>query len=340
METKNMDFSDKKISVVVVTYSKRWFLLEKVLNRILDEKQISEIILVDNASGDKEEIGSFINLNKEKNIKLIRFDKNFGSAKGFSSGIQEARKSNSDYLLLLDDDNLPEVNFVENYFNSLKTISEDLNYVVIAGNRNSLSGNESFFYNPPDPFIKRTFFNIFSFQKLNNFLKLFKKINNKKLIFYPMVRVSSLAYSGSLIPIDLARKAKLPDENLFTYGDDIEYSWNLIDVGAKLYLSSGPVITDIDDTFNGLSYFEGLFSKEMKDFKVYLRIRNSVYLSKKHKAQSKITLFINILFWYVGVNIFMLFKLGVSKQNFKRSGLILKALIDGLRGDLKEFNLN
>ena len=139
----------------------------------------------------------------------------------------------------------------------------------------------------------------------------------------------SLAYSGSLIPMDLVRKAKLPDENLFTYGDDIEYSWNLIDVGAKLYLSSSPIIKDLDDTFGGFSYFEGLFSKSVQDMKVYFRIRNSVILSLKHKSQNKIVLFINILFWYMGINIFMLFKLGIKKQKIKRSFLILKALIKG-----------
>lgn len=333
MEKNNIDFSEKKICVVVVTYSKRWEFLEKVLDRVLEEKQISEIVLVDNASEDKEKIDFFIDLNKEKNIKLIRFEKNFGSAKGFSSGIQEAGKSGSDYVLLLDDDNLPEENFINKYFESIKNIKEEnFENIVLVGNRNSLSGNESFFYNPPDPFIVRTFFNVFSVEKLNNFFKLFNKDKNKKeLIFHPIVRVPSLAYSGSLIPINLIKKAKLPDENLFTYGDDIEYSWNLIDVGAKLYLSSSPTIKDLDDTFNGLSYFEGLFSKSVQEVKIHLRIRNSVILSIRHKAHSKTILFLNIVFWYIGIIIFMLINLGPSKQNFKRSIMILKALIDGLR---------
>ena len=146
MEKYNIDFSKKTISLVLVTYSKRWFLLEKVLNRILEEKQISEIVLVDNASEDKDKIDSFIDLNKDSLIKLIRFDKNFGSAKGFSVGIQEGRKSNCDYLLLLDDDNLPEEDFINKYFESIKNIKEEnFENIVLAGNRNSLSGNDNFF---------------------------------------------------------------------------------------------------------------------------------------------------------------------------------------------------
>lgn len=331
MEKNNIDFSDKKISVVIVTYSNRWFLLKKVLDRILKEKQVSEIILVDNASEDKEKIDSYINLNKKSLIKLIRFEKNFGSAKGFSSGVQEASKSGSDYVLLLDDDNLPEEDFINKYFESIKNIKEEnFENIVLTGNRNSLSGNDSFFYNPPDLFIERTFFNVFSIKKIKRFLFLFKKAENKK-IFHPIVQVASLAYSESLIPIGLVRKAKLPDENLFTYGDDIEYSWNLIDVGAKLYLSSSPIIKDLDDTFNSLAYFEGLFSKSVQDKKVYLRIRNSVILSLKHKAQNKLILILNIIFWYIGVNIFMLVKLGLKRQNIKRSILIFNAIVDGFK---------
>ncbi len=98
-----------KINVITVTYGDRFKFLKQVLDATVSDINVDKIILVDNGSLNKKEIDQYIdytNINQQK-IVLVRHTDNLGSAGGFKSGILEARKHVCDYVLFLDDDNVP-----------------------------------------------------------------------------------------------------------------------------------------------------------------------------------------------------------------------------------------
>jgi cellulose synthase/poly-beta-1,6-N-acetylglucosamine synthase-like glycosyltransferase len=130
-----------KFNIITVTYGERFKFLIQVLDATVSDINVDKIILVDNASSNKKEINEYIakvNSNQQK-IILVRHTENLGSAGGFKSGILEARKHNCDYVLLLDDDNVPEKGWGEKITGLAKFFINEK--VVISLNRYNAVGN-------------------------------------------------------------------------------------------------------------------------------------------------------------------------------------------------------
>src|ERR1035437_8383114 len=91
-----------KLCVVTVTYGRRWHLLREVIAAAQAEGA-DEIVVIDNAAEEDiprlvaEEFGNF--------VEVVRMPRNTGSAGGFKTGVERAMGPDSDYILLLDDDN-------------------------------------------------------------------------------------------------------------------------------------------------------------------------------------------------------------------------------------------
>lgn len=143
-------------SILIVTYGDRFNYLKQVLDACAlehknNEDKIFEIIIVDNASNSSEKIKEYINLNSEVKFKHICLDSNIGSAGGFGIGLKHFLNTDSDYVLLLDDDNAPENNFLNAYINALKIFPEkDKENIVLSGRRiftdtNLFYGNKPFY---------------------------------------------------------------------------------------------------------------------------------------------------------------------------------------------------
>ena len=326
-----MNMEKNRVTVVTVTYGDRWEFLSQVINAVIKDEHLEKLIIVDNASSNKDKIEKSYNNNLEK-IIVIRNEKNIGSAGGFNQALAKARETHCDYVLLLDDDNVPEDGFVNNFIGTMKFFKNKK--VVLLGNRLNLEGNEEFFYHQTikDDSPRGTFFQIFSFSKFLHFFKILtskNKNNLKRGPFVPIAPTEGFVYGGSFVPIEAVRKAALPDKELVLYGDDVEYSWNVKNLGYSTYLCASPYIYDVDRTFVKGSHIFGLFEKETKPFKVYYRIRNMVKLSVRHSSQSKIVLFITITIWILGLYILGFFRFGPTLTFFKRVRLIFLAVIAG-----------
>src|ERR1035437_9283581 len=130
-----------KFNVITVTYVDRFKFLKQVLDATITDTNVDKVILVDNASLNKKEIDEYIvkaNSSGQK-IILIRHTENLGSAGGFKAGILEARKHACDYVLLLDDDNVPEKDWSEKIAGLTKLFTGEK--VVISLNRQNAVGN-------------------------------------------------------------------------------------------------------------------------------------------------------------------------------------------------------
>lgn len=329
---KNIKTLNIKVAVISVTYGSRWKFLSKVADSVISDPHLLTFIIVDNASSDRIKISEYAS--KHNKVHHIKNETNLGSAGGFAQAIEYARNLPCDYILLLDDDNVPEKDFVQYFLEDLDKIGEK--NVVVLGNRNKLKNSEDIFYSKNDfsKIIPNTFFDVLSFTKIKTLLKTFLcgKSKNRPSDFRPFVEVSSFAYSGTFLPIQAVKDTPLPDEKLFTYGDDVEYGWNVRRSGYKIYVCAKPLIEDIDFTFYE-SHILDLFSEKTSDFKIFFRMRNAALISKRQSNQGSVMLFLNVSLWFIGVCLYSLFRKGLNKMYFKRAVLIAKALYRGLKMD-------
>lgn len=105
-----MELNQIKISIIVITRNRKLFLskcLSPLVEQIRDNSFI-EVIIVDNGSSDDTE--DYLKDFTEKNIQFHYFVENqIGASYARNKGIAESRGS---WLCFLDDDGIPEVDFV------------------------------------------------------------------------------------------------------------------------------------------------------------------------------------------------------------------------------------
>ena len=321
-----------RVTAVTIMFGDRWKFLTQVVTAVMNDPHITKLIIVDNGSVNKDEI---INGTKEygDRIEVIREEKNLGSAGGFNIALERARHTDCDFVLMLDDDSVPEDGAVTSFMEVMRLFPDKK--VVLSGSRFNVLENKEYFYKPSiaDDGVRGTFFEVFSFRKLIHFFKLFfwkRKRHFKRGPFIPVIPTEGFVYGGAFIPIEAVRKAELPDKTLFLYGDDIEYSWNVKKLGYDTYLCSIPRLYDVDLSFgeNG-SHIFGQFDPNTKPFRVYYHIRNMVRLSVKHSRQGSIILFLNIFFWMLGLYVLGLYEYGLTGNYFSRVKLMAQAVYSG-----------
>jgi GT2 family glycosyltransferase len=318
------------VTVVTVTYGMRWDFLSQVVLAVMKDPHVSKLVIVDNGSKNKEEIEKGVEVYGDR-VVILRQEKNIGSAGGFAVGLNYARGTESDFVFLLDDDNVPEEGAIAQFLETRKLFADK--NIVLCGNRSNGKGNQDYFYQIRTIRGKsvKTFFEVFSFSKVIHFLKLIFRIHKDTSLrrtFIPVVPNESFIYGGVFMPIEAVKAAPLPDADLILYGDDIEYSWGVRDLGYNSYLCALPHIYDIDSSF-GDSHILGLYDPKTQPFKVYYRIRNMVRISVRRSSQNGFILFLSILFWVKGLSLLAFCKYGFTYTYWKRYWLIVQAVYGG-----------
>lgn len=326
-----------KVVVVTVTYGDRWRFLSQVIESVIDEESLVKLIIVDNASVNKKEIDECINKNRERVI-LIRNEKNEGSAGGFAGGISLASQIDCDHVLLLDDDNVA-YGAIPKFLEAVKSYN---NKTVLCGNRSNVGYTQDVFLHPEKFRVNsRTIFNVFSFEKIKNLFSIlnYKKDNEKDI--QKIVEVSSFAYGGTFLPKQAIMDAPLPDKKLWTYGDDIAYSWGVLDKGYKCFAYFDIHIKDTESLFSGSnesSHLVDLLLPQIVDFKVYYRMRNAVRISCEYSKQWKAAIILSVIIWYFGLlTIFIIKQKRFGEFQIKRATLIAKAFYRGFINDMRPF---
>jgi len=168
-----------KISIVIPLFNEAES-LEELFNKLLKNlknKYSYEIIFIDDGSID----GSFENLLKikkrDKNVRIIKFRKNYGKSAALDAGFRIAK---GDYVITMDADLQDEPDEIPNLINSLRNSDFD-----------AISGWK---YPRYDPFIKKISSKLFNFvvriftgiklHDMNCGLKIYKKEVVKNLRLY------------------------------------------------------------------------------------------------------------------------------------------------------------
>lgn len=329
---RNMKHLPQRVAVLTVTYGERWEFLSQLVEAVMKDVNATKLVIVDNGSKNNQEITEGVNQYGDR-VAILRLEKNLGSAGGFAKGIEYMRSVECDFVLMLDDDNVPEEGAIEKFLMQLRKIDNEK--VVLVGNRVDIPGNESIFYSDKkrQTLPKETFFESISLEKLHHFFTLFmgKELGKERQRSIPheCVANESFVYGGAFIPIDAIRQAPLPDKNLVLYGDDIEYSWGVKRLGYESYVCYSPKIYDRDMSFGEGSQAVGLFDPKTPPFRVFYRLRNMVLISRRNTRQARAVLFFNIIVWMKAISLLGLFRYGMNKVYFKKLALLYKAVYAG-----------
>lgn len=319
-----------QVTVVTVVYGTRWLLLREVAGACLKDEQVKTFVIVDNGCHDKDLMDAYAQVHAGR-VVVLRQDKNIGYSGAISKGLTYARETECDFVFVLDDDSVPEEGAIGHFMANLRLLGD--RKVILVGNRVDVPGNRDIFTTRPlyDNLPRGTLFEVFSFHKLRNIIELFfgiiKRTDNP---FVPIVPTEAFVTGGTFLPIEVVRTVDVPDASMFIYGEDLDYAWRIRKLGYQSYACARPIIHDIDMTFpNFGDHIFGLFNPKTPAYKVYYRMRNAVRISKRHTYQSTFVLALNVVVWYIGLCFIGLLKWGISKDYFKRSILVGKALYTG-----------
>ncbi|RCH54625.1 family 2 glycosyl transferase [Mucilaginibacter hurinus] len=323
-----------KVGIVTVTYGNRFELLKQVIDRVTGFSNVSDIIIVDNAS--VYDVKDAISNDK---VTVLTNSDNRGSAGGYKQGIEYCYNHTAvDFIWLLDDDNLPAydcLNKLLTEWDLIKSTPEKKALFCfrkdrIAHVRIAQGEDPGRYYLVPDNFLGFSFFRIFinKFYKARDIIKRHNSFKERVLLPY-------VPYGGLLMHRNMVTSIGLPDERFFLYVDDSEYSYRITQSGGKIWLIPSCEVVDIDKS-QGIGYSKRCFHSQLLDqwnFRTYYHIRNRVYFYKRVAVQNNFvfalnkTLYLAYLHW---ISIF-----SGKQAEFRK---LKSAINEGLSGNLGKIN--
>jgi GT2 family glycosyltransferase len=322
-----------KVCILIITYSDRWHLLKQVLKRATGFKQVTNIVVVNNAA--PYDVAAKAREIKGFKIDVLNSVDNLGSAGGYKTAIDYAvRTTHADLFLLLDDDNVPEKNVIGDLLKQWQKI-EGANekkalfcfrddrrpHVMIA------KGEDPYrFYLVPNNFLGFHLFNIIP-NKL-------RKMRDKRFADMPLkerVTMPYVPYGGFMLHRDMISAIGVPDEQFYLYVDDSEYTYRVTQNGGQIWMIPSCNVVDIDKS-QGINYQKRLFHDQLLDewsFRTYYHVRNRLYFYSRVAVRNKFMFGLNKLIYLTWLRIISV--LSNKEAEFKK---LSQAINDGLQGNM------
>lgn len=321
-------------TTVLVTYADRAHLLKEVVTSTINAGS-NHIIIIDNGSV-KRSMSMIESLQEEfKGIKfsIFRNENNEGSAVAFSSGMDIAASeiNQNEYVLFLDDDNLPEEGSIQRAIQHSLSENEFNNvYFLLREDRPHYI--EFIRTNKCDVLLgEKNSFMAFTFSKYIK--KLSGKVKkNDNLNYHPQSNGKPLEipcgpYGGMLTRKSILLQGLRPLKEMVLYFDDTKYTHDLYLSGVKLFLLTDCFIKDIDDSWSAIKTKKTsspLF--EAGDFKITNTIRNRVFFELSVTTDSRPIYLLNI-FCFMSI----LFVKAVLSNNTASFCKIAKSIYRGFK---------
>jgi GT2 family glycosyltransferase len=324
------------ITVVTVTYGRRWCFLSKVLEVLLTDPAVVEIVVVDN--GSQEDIRSHVSELASPKIHVVSTGQNLGSAAGFKRGIEEAySRAKGEFIWLLDDDNRPEPDCLQRllaYYRALGNEPMNCLLALRERQRELVDLVERGYRADPRP-------NSFlGFHWRDVLRKIARRVMSGRTSVktgtkFPLAVLTYAPYGGFLFHRSWVERVGLPDERFFLYGDDHEYTWRFTRQGGHIYLCANCRVEDLEVSWHHQAHDAHPFlSPRANALRLFYSSRNRAYLEATYLVRSKVAYGFNVVL-YVG---FMLLKSLICEGDkagvLGRLYLFLKALRQGWAGEL------
>lgn len=266
-----------QLSIIIVNYNVKYF-LEQCLHSVVKsiESIDAEVIVVDNASGDN----SVSYLQKLfPRIKFIESKENLGFAKANNVALSFAK---GDFILYLNPDTILPEDCLQNCLNFFKTYPNcgALGVQMIDGTGKFLPESKRAF-----PSLKTAFFKIIGLSLIFPKSAVFNKYALGNLSKNEIHQVDVLAGAFMMLPRQVVDQTQGFDEAYFMYGEDIDLSYQVQQLGYKNYYFGSQSIIHFkgESTKRGSLNYVRIFYKAM-----------SIFVTKHYNHQ-KAKLFVSII---------------------------------------------
>lgn len=320
-----------KTTVVTVTYGDRLPYLQQMIERALSFTEISDVLVVSNAS-----LAPVHQLLERwpGQVRLIELQQNTGSANGYAVALEAALAGGADYIWMMDDDNAPTAAAVSILHRELARLTGLLgpDRVAVLGYRATQQADIA--EGVPPRYICQPRSSYFGFHVAQLPYKIWRRL---PWIRRPGKRPASISlpfapYGGMLAHRSLYQRIGLPLTDLVLYVDDTEYTRRITASGGRLFLFTDAVIDELEQSWNIKARTRNIYETFLlgeSDFRAYYAARNQAWFDKNVWAASPRLLRLNR-------SIFLtLLRLFARLRNTRdRLALIEQAIRDGENGAL------
>lgn len=224
----------KDVSVVIVNYRVKYFLEQTILSTQEALNGLKgEIIVIDNDSGDDsiEYLKS-----KFKDVIFIENAANVGFARANNMGFDIA---SGKYTLILNPDTIIGEKTIHDCIGWYKSHPDcgGIGVMMIDGNGNFLPESKRAF---PTPWV--SFCKIFGLSSIFPYSKYFAKYHLRYLDKSKPHQIDILAGAFIFIKTDILKRCNGFDTDFFMYGEDIDLSYRITELGYRNYYIPTPII--------------------------------------------------------------------------------------------------
>lgn len=247
----------KQVAAVVVTFNRKNFLVECLDSLLNQTYELDAVIVIDNASTD----GTQTYLDEkgflaDPKVKYVRLPENIGGAGGFYEGLKIGYQESFQWLWLMDDDTIPELNALEELIRAGELLEkENLNPFILGSRVNWVDGKP----HPMNlPQIKR-----------NDWENIYLGLKHGLLPLRSISFVSVLVHSQAI------EIYGFPIKKYFIWNDDVEYTGRILKE-MNGFLVPNSVVTH--KTAKKYSPIEGSADR------FYFEVRNKIWMILKSEA--------------------------------------------------------
>ncbi|MEH7549894.1 glycosyltransferase, partial [Neobacillus vireti] len=286
------------VCIVTVTYGNRIHLLKEVLTSLNFEQSVHKIIIVNNGSV----LDDLKNNDFRPELKIINLKENSGSANAFNIGLKEALKSDCEYIMTIDDDNLPEDGCIQNLLRYYSIISKEngQNIALLALREDRLDFKKmADGYKIKNAFSLDDSFLGWDLGKIpyKAFNKIFRKNIGiqKKENMIEYTKVPLAPYGGLFFHKSLINIIGLPNPEFYLYCDDYDYTYRISMNASGIFLIPSSKIIDIDKTWfvREKHGFIMSFLTSSSSLRIFYGIRNRVYFETRNLVRSRFKYILN-----------------------------------------------
>lgn len=324
------------VMIATVTYGARWNYLKQLISRLEEIESVKGLTIFDNGStySVQDKIKNVFDVSNLK-IKVINSHKNLGSAGGYNRLLAYCMKKENEYkyILLLDDDNLPERNI-------FRDLEEDVINEHVSMSRNVISFYRERYANrlftSKRTWMTKKYQNTYC--KFSIINKLFPTRDTNVRAQSKFVEVPYAQYSGLFFPTNLLKKVGLPNADYYLYVDDTDFTFRITLLKYKLLVYGGGKIEDLENSWSQIRSdkeidpHKSIFHSQTTRGLYY--IRNRVFFEESYLVTNKALYNLNIIIYYFFILFLFMPKTVNGVLVFRK---MIKAVIDGKRGKLGEF---
>lgn len=286
---------EAKICAVVVTHNRPEELKQVVMALQKQSHSPTWIVVLDNASPTP----ASDTLRDFQGVEIVRSEINTGGAGGFSSGIESALQRSADWIWLLDDDAIPELD-------ALATLQQAISHAEQQSEQVGAICSSVYEFGALAPLHRRHFLPNWGLET-----RLPEAEYSRSL-----VQIDTGSFVGFLASARACREIGLPRSDFFIAYDDTEYSLRLLRAGFTNWLAPRSKI-------NHLRTEGSRLRSSPFGVKHFFNIRNRIIVARNYSKHPVLATWLASLF---GIAIWMFSR----KDEFLHSlKLLIQALNDG-----------